>query len=512
MKSHLITLVLLIFFYGIANAQIPKEKNSLKEKQISLVPETPSKAPDYFCTWNIQGYLCSIKDGYAMRMEMQEKNMYGDSTFQNWLGFFPKIRQDIYFVMDDSWDIPNSGTISDYYGMAELDPDRFPSFTGTSEERMKKMVKAVKDKGWKGLGGWICVQVPPVAGKIDSSVYWTNKLQLANAAGFSYWKADWGKYSGNPEYRRMMTALGRKYAPNLIIEHAMGENNITFSDTYRTYDVENIISLPVTISRVAGLLKYKPENEAKGIINCEDEPYIAAGLGCAIGIMRHPFVGDLPSGIPDFAFPVAARDVKKRLDEVVRAVRWHRIAEPFGVGSGSYSIDTLLFTDTWKVEKYETWVDRKIGEIVQEKAPARVSRGLPLAKIVNPGKNKPYVLSSLYPNGAIAIATIGRTSDREYIFEKSTIEQEINSIDSPIGIFGQYESLTLVLPDKIKKSSYTIWAQDLAGDTPVNITKEIIIKENRITIPGQLITKIGLSAATSGDVSDPGLVIKFDLR
>ena len=25
----------------------------------SLVPDTPSTAPDYFCTWNVQGFACS---------------------------------------------------------------------------------------------------------------------------------------------------------------------------------------------------------------------------------------------------------------------------------------------------------------------------------------------------------------------------------------------------------------------------------------------------------------------
>ena len=81
---------------------------------------------------------------------------------------------------------------------------------------------------------------------------------------------------------------------------------------------------------------------AKGIINCEDEPYIAVGLGCAIGVMRHPFAGTLPDGAQDFVFPPVGRDIKRRLDEVVRGVRWHRIAEPFAVGYGTFAIDCLI--------------------------------------------------------------------------------------------------------------------------------------------------------------------------
>ncbi|MCS2812039.1 hypothetical protein NXY17_21495 (plasmid) [Bacteroides fragilis] len=60
----------------------------------------------------------------------------------------------------------------------------------------------------------------------------------------------------------------------------------------RTYDVENITAQPITIRRICDLLPYKTVEGAKGIINCEDEPYIAVGLGCAIGVMRHPFAGD----------------------------------------------------------------------------------------------------------------------------------------------------------------------------------------------------------------------------
>lgn len=64
----------------------------------------------------------------------------------------------------------------------------------------------------------------------------------ANVSGFAYWKVDWGKQDNNAEWRMMMTDLGGEYAPNLIIDHAMQKRFIAFSDAFRTYDVENIIS------------------------------------------------------------------------------------------------------------------------------------------------------------------------------------------------------------------------------------------------------------------------------
>ena len=484
---------------------------SIAQTPSSLVPNTPSKAPDYFCTWNIQGYVCSYASGEEQRMAMTEKNMFGDSTNQNWVSFFPKIRKDLYFVMDDSWDIPLENKFTnDNVGTVELNQERFPSFTGNPTERLKKLVAAVEAKGWKGLGGWTCAQEAVAFGNVDPQAYWAERMKTAQEAGFKYWKVDWGKKSSNQEWRQMLTRLGRKYAPDLIIEHAMEGKYISFSDAYRTYDVENIISLPVTIQRVADLLKYKPQGDAKAIINCEDEPYIAVGMGCAIGVMRHPFAGNLPNDTVDFVFPAVGRDIKHRLDEAVRGVRWHRIAEPFGVGSDVYSIDTVALNDYWVLGKNETWnSSRKVGDRIKASAPARVSRGLPLPEIDRSSLSRPFVLSSAYPNGAVAIVTIGRSINRKYFTEQVAVKQAIPGIDKPIGVFGDYESLTLVLPQPIKASAYTIWGQDLAGDTPMNITKEITIKGDQILIPGKVIRKVGLSAASKGDISDPGLVLQF---
>lgn len=478
----------------------------------SLVPEMPSKAPDYFCTWNIQGYISSFLTNDGQRKALNENNMFGHDAYQNWLSFFPKIRQDLVFVMDDSWDIPISenGKNGEMFGLVELDQERFPSFEGPPTERLKKLVDAVKARGWKGLGGWICAQEAPILGQVNPETYWTERLKSAQQAGFTYWKVDWGKQARNKDWRKMLTTLGRKYAPDLVIEHALIEESIEFSDTYRTYDVENIIAQPVTIDRIANLLKYEAKNEAKGLINCEDEPYIAAGLGCALGIMRYPFAENLPNNTIDFVFPPVGRDIKHRLDEVVRVVRWHRIAEPFGVGTTTYNIDPVKLKDYWVLGERETWnLARKSGDTLRAQAPARVSRGLSLAKVIKPIDNQPFVLSSMHPNGAVAIATIGRGINRDYLTERMRVEQNIENLDKPIGIFGDYESLTLILPTKIKASDYIVLGQDLAGDTPQDLTKEFVFDGNKLLLSGEIIRKVGLSAASPGDKSDPGLILQF---
>lgn len=484
-------------------------------KMASLVPDTASNAPDYFCTWNTQGYVVSYTGPDMMRSAMTEENMLGTGQYQNWVQFFPKIRKDLYFVMDDSWDIPrneNSANRNPYLGLCELDEGRFPSYQGTPAERLRLLTKRIKQEGWKGLGGWICAQKAGGYEHQSEEEYWTERLKAAANAGFSYWKVDWGHLDRNEDWRRMLTRMGKKYAPNLWIEHAMHGHFIRFSDAFRTYDVENIIAQPLTIRRVAELLPYKTEGNNKGIINCEDEPYIAVGLGCAIGIMRHPMDGNLPDGRQDEVFPPVGHNYKKCMDEVVRAVRWHRIAEPFGV-DGNFEADTVMLTDHWVLNENETWnKGRRIGTTLRESAPARVSRNMSLPIVDDHTNERPYILSSTYPSGAIAISAIGRTIGRQYICKEVAVTANAKDWHAPIGLFGYFKEVCLLYPKNINKSgkhSPKVLAQDLAGDTPVDITSEVSIESNKLTIPGEVIRRVGLMASSANDLSAPGLVIRI---
>ena len=99
----------------------------------NLIPETPGTAPDYFCTWNIQGYVSSYTIGEAQRNAITESNLFGAGLRQNWTGFYPRIRKDLFFVMDDSWDVGVSNYV---FGTDVLSPELFPSFAlaGTEPE------------------------------------------------------------------------------------------------------------------------------------------------------------------------------------------------------------------------------------------------------------------------------------------------------------------------------------------------------------------------------------------
>ena len=479
-----------------------------KPQRYNLVPEAPSEAPDYLCTWNLQCYRSNQDGPVKNRAEMVEENFFSDGPYQGWASLYPAIREDLFLVLDDSWDIPrdrNERRDNPYFGTVRLDTTRFPSFKGEPAQRLKALSGRFTALGWKGLGGWICAEKAGTSPEVPDSVYWPQRLREAQEAGIRYWKVDWGKNSGSGPWRKQLTQWGREYAPDLIIEHAMNPEFIGFSDTYRTYDVENITAQTVTIDRVAQYLAYAPEAPALGIINCEDEPYIAAGLGCAIGIMRHPFTGALPSGRADIGFPESGRNLKCRLDEVVRGVRWHRIALPFASDGASFSVDSLILEDGWIYAYDESWIRHEVGDTVRVSAPARVSRDMPLPKVGSRDPARPFVLASRYPGGAVAVTTVGRSLGREYVLQEVPVEIEIPALESPVGVFGRYESLTLRYPYALGKVK--VLAQDLAACEAEDITARVKVEGNKLTLPGSVIAEVGLSAASEGDVSDPGLVL-----
>jgi hypothetical protein len=482
---------------------------STSKKLTSLIPVKPSLAPDYFCTWNIQGYVSSFSTVQGQRNAMTEGNLFAKGRYQHWTTMFDKLHSDLYFVLDDSWDVPLSGD-KDYYGSLIVDSTRFPSVKGmVPAERLTWLSDEIKKAGWRGLGLWVCAQEAPKYNDQDSLSYWKERFKWMDKADVRYWKVDWGKHDSSPQWRNFLTDLGKKYAPGLHIEHALTPAVLPTAELYRTYDVENIIAIPHTISRIGELLTYSPQNKATSILNCEDEPYIAVGTGCSIGIMRHEFNGNLPNGVQDFVFPPQGRDLKNRLVEVVRAVRWHRIAEPFKINETRIFVDTAQLHDYWVMGEHETWMNRKSGDINAKSAPAIITRGLekPIVTLTGGESLQPYILASQYPNGAVAIAAIGRTIKKEYVTPRADVLLKVDNLNQPLGIFGHFNTITI--QTKIPLSFKLILAQDLAGDKSIDVTQRILIKGDKVIISGKLIDEIGLMAATKGDKSEPGLVISF---
>lgn len=485
---------------------------------VSLVPAKPSGAPHYWCTWAAQNYMygqnlpkldAAILEGDSganlARTAMTEANLFADSGWAK--SFYPKIRSDLYLLLDDGWEAGGTATF-------ELDATKFPSFNGTSSERLRKLNDTVQSSGWRGAALW-CRNTPEGNG--------IHRLEtLSDLAAIRYWKID----IGDPSFR-LVRVRNETHLP-LTLEHVHGElpvngdwhNDGRFgfqpwnskrmtilrnTDVYRTYDVTSILSLPTTLDRLAAMLKgAEGHPEVKGLLNVEDEVYVAVVMGCTMGVMRHPLTGKRPGADADLFFN-GPRQTKKQLDEVVRAVRWQRIAPPFSSGEGTVSIDDEILIDSWSFEQTQTWQKELVGAVVRQGAPACISRNMPLPEVKAKG-DKPFVFATRFPNGAVAVAAQERTKvGKAWYMPGCDVTLSVSDAPGPFGVFGCFDSLSIVFDRPLQGKQ--IVAQDLAGDEAFDISHSVRIRGNTLHIPGEVIRNIGLSHATPGDLSAPGLVI-----
>lgn len=485
----------------------------MKATTINLIPNTTNPTPDYYCTWQTQLYATCDGKPSEQRKAICEKSLFDTEKPYGWAYFYEQARNDLLFIMDDSWDVPLNNDTA-YYGSLSLNEEKFPTFTKNTDNALKPLVEKMKSLGWKGLGGWVCAQESPVFFNGKSvEEYWIERLKAMNDAGFSYWKVDWGNKSESHEFRKMLTDLARVYAPDLIVEHAVIPNIIPHCDTFRTYDVPAILSIPMTLEKLVTCSNVpQPIGENKGLINCEDEAYVAAAGGYAMGIMRHPYSGAFTDGRADMSFPEIHRNLKTKLYEVIRATRWHRMAPAFGGGNFTASETTL--SDTWKFEKIEEelenwWLGNPLiceymnGNVLTKSAPAAVARNTPLPTVMpDANGNVPYCVASRNPNGVYSVVTLGRTMGRTYHIPQCDVTVYPEDAHT-IGVFGEYNTLSLQTNVTCKR----ILAQDIAGTTAWDITEHVIKEPGKITIPGEWISLIGTLAQPQHDTSEPGVVL-----
>ncbi|MHC4158529.1 MAG: hypothetical protein ACYSSO_05555 [Planctomycetota bacterium] len=545
----LLTLSLLILVTGCQTAQ-PTGRPLVET--INLIPDEPGKTPSYWCTWGAQNYASTdaafeycveLKGHFAIAETLTEKSVFHNP---GWAKYFQKARSDLFLMFDLGWDTPKGVDFDGErwrLGTLELVTEKFPSCTGTPAQRLWKLNQLTKNAGWRGAGIWLASQAPG-DGKdgqfMDDKTldeYWRERARWTRYAGIEYWKVDYGARGGKPEFRKMLTRIAAEEAPGLIVEHGRGSGPLNdeecpwdtenyhrtggyrnwdnggvlkqaatlaeFNRILRTYDVTAYFSIPTTLDRVAQILaEFSGRSDINCIINCEDEPYIAAVLGCAMGILRHPLWRD---ELPDFQYdPFKFR---KRIDEVTRAVRWHRIAPAFAVGKTENLLDKDVLIDTWRLRHGDSWATWMDGRESLQTAPARVARNMPLPDVIAPNKGPaPYVIASRHPNGATSVAALPRISTGAGpYFPLADVSIEIADSAAPIGIFGRYKSLTLKLP--AEPGSCRIFAQDLAADSALDITDSVKVEGNAITLCGKLINGLGLAAASPGDLSEPALVL-----
>ncbi|MHA1452277.1 MAG: hypothetical protein ACTSRD_05395 [Promethearchaeota archaeon] len=532
---------------------------------VNLIPETPSNAPNYWCTWGMQNYIFGQGDesfnlaelegergALHARNNLTEELLIGD---HGWLSeIYQEVRQDLIVILDDGWDLPllevpelelkntsefrdtikfltNMLEIRKYLSSYYLHSDRFPSGQGLPEHRLKFLNDKVKALGWKGIGLWVAAQeATNFRKKFDLSrkKYWNERGEWSKHADIHYWKIDWGIKMHNFPFRKFLTTVGKNH--DVFVEHAHPRgpfNNkfgdgltskkyiknalklLEWSDVYRTYDVSPYLSAPTTLDRVARILiNSTTKGSGRQLLNCEEELYVGAALGCAIGVMRHPYIGLRTRNGKELDFGMQGpRNYKRRIDEVIRSLRYHRIAPPFATSSNVTQISSEVLYDSWDFEPGDFWDKSVLGKTVKQGAPTIVARGIELPDVKVNG-TKPYVIACRNPNSAVSVATLGRiANDKEYYTPRADISLPLTNDVKFIGVFGHYNSLTLLF-DPTREIS-EIWAQDLKGDEAMEISKRVDKQDRSVTFSGDLLEEIGLQNASKDDVSDPGLVMKI---
>ena len=422
--------------------------------EVNLVPTAPlADSADYFCTWGTQSIVCG--NGKTVRDVLTDEALFGAN---GWAYFFDaETRRDLTIVLDDGWDLPysdNGTDNADYYGSFILDETKFPNYGETYPQRLKTLVDKFKAAGWKGVGVWVCCQEDAVhrAGSTWDAAYWAERILWCREAGISYWKIDWGDYCGSAEWRRPISDLAEQLCPELVIQHivpmpgtndAFGSGDITsllnqmveissFSDVFRTYDVTTQLAMATTFERNARLLAASRnlKGDQLGLINCEDELYLAAALGLSGGIMRSEVNRIAPT------------------DEAARMVRWHRIAPSYDANAYPAAVSDTVLTDTWHFNN-DTWDSSINQSTVQQHAPAAVSRGIDLPTAN--GQEVPFLAASRNPlSGAISVGSFRRTSqESQNHLVYSDVSLNVGALTGKIGVFGVYESLTLTFDTEL---------------------------------------------------------------
>ncbi len=491
---------------------------------------------------------------------------------KGWVNLFSGARQNLVLLFDAGWDYPygtdrgaDGGRGLAAYGAMRPDPVRFPSLKGTTTQKLTQLRRRVEEAGWGGLGLWVSPQKQGEwAGHRLSEPEliedMKRKLIESQEAGIAYWKVDIGTHQGDLWYCQTMSRLADVYAPDVVIDHSCAFANplngvahphiyakdavgvakyigaegrmigvpgfepwakVDFAacdlharmsvrelytglmkgaDSFRSYDTLYPMDAAAALERAVFELQCADSLKEACVVNVEDNPLLGAALGVGIGVMRSAYNDE---------YPVAAPDPRKtRLTEITRTALWHEYAPVFG----SDKTCPVLFSkecaeETWKFENESTWWSAAFGETFFQRCPAAVSRGMALPIVSCGEKERPIVVASRNPlTGNLSVASIpfltvgkGRHTPAADITLIAALER-----GKALGVFGVCRTLTL----RDKTRGGAIYARDLAAGTSHDITRLCRREEGAISLPGDVLARIGCEKNSAGDCSSPGVIVE----
>ena len=500
---------------GDFSAQKSAGKGASDLVKVNFIPACGDSNGNYLCTWAMQGDVANklniAGDDFPARQRnaLNEKTIFDESLYHP---YSVDDRKSLVFLLDDGWDVPYNSLANNpkIFGSIMPDEEKFASCGNTPQERLYEISQRVKALGYAGLGLWISPNHVGGSEPFDMAQareYWEERARWCQAAGVRYWKCDWGIHSRTPGYREMMTECVRKFAPDIIIEHAReippffdvnsSENRsrlndmckvFEYSDVLRTYDVQKPFADSETFFRANFLLKNADfsliRHNAKGLVNVESQPLVAVGLGFNIGVMRYSL-------------------------ETEAALRWQRICPPFSALQGEYITGDETVTDMLRFDADPTWWTKCQWKTFSLTVPMAAARGTQLPKVKADGL-KPIVLACSHPErDALAVSTLRRIVDpNKHVIAPADVTVYPKTLKTTVGAFGYYKSLTLEFPTDIPKGT-AVWTQCLLDDVAVNVTDSVNICKNRVTLDGLLMRRLGHKSGVKSTEHDPVLIIKL---
>lgn len=498
---------------------------------------------NYYCTWNTQNFGCiagreartltGAEGAKAARDRLDEAFIFGEGGLAEQYG---EIRRELYFLLDDGWDVPyhvHPDTQIERFGSMLLAKERFPSFEGSPAKRLEKLNQALKDRGWRGAGLWVAAHGAgehPDTGLFteqESLRYWGERMLWCREAGIEYWKVDWGFHQFEAEWRGMLTRLRDRLYPSLHIEHSYPaasplnhvvlENGKQVSDgrfagwedhpakwgevlrqsgIFRTYDVLQKFSPVSTLDRVEVLMRENPDSGA--VLNCEDEVYIGAVLGCSLGIMRSGLCQEIPG------FDFDPRGLSRRLDEVARAVNWQKLAPAFPIREGKAESSGDFAAEKGILHEGEFWEEEYLEREICQVCHSVIVRNMELPKVTYYEEKKPVTAAARHPNGSVSVLALPVLErDGNWRTPGAGITLHHISPGEPVGVFGHWERI--VLGEFAEAGSLRVFAADLKDMAQEDITDGCVSCGDQIEIGKEVLERICRNR--KGDLSEPGIVL-----
>ena len=306
---------------GLPSLAEAKTEEKRKKKRVtsinrrSLIPPPSDKLTgDYFCSWRMQETTAEKYGLHGKWATNARDALTSHFLFGNDTEFHPlpkEERRGLIYVIDDGWDVP-FGTFAfpgktAMFGSFEANADRFSDLGRTPERRLHRICENIRSLGYAATGLWIAAER---YGEDPEETYrfYAEHAILHASAGVRYWKVSHGTRERDFAYREVISRAVRENAPEIMVGHSVPQpplsagqseaewqelareiaKELSVSDEFRIYHLvppfDDVVALR-QLDQIFSLANLQKEKNPGALISAGSRPYIAAVLGCTLGMM-----------------------------------------------------------------------------------------------------------------------------------------------------------------------------------------------------------------------------------